>query len=122
MTAKPVSATSVSALLIGRCILGYVLTLPLGLGVPGIWIALVFEWVFRVALQFLLTEAVILFLAFRSPAIDTSRPAVLLSIAGSVLVIFLLAFLISWLTNAAQARQVNAELLDFQRRHGGELG
>ena len=42
---------AVSALLIGRCILGYVLTIPLGLGVPGIWIALVFEWVFRVALQ-----------------------------------------------------------------------
>lgn len=79
------------------------------------------EWVFRVALQFLLTEAVILFLAFRSPAIDTSRPAVLLSIGGSVLVIFLLAFLISWLTNAAQAKQINAELLDFQRRRGGEL-
>ncbi len=38
---------SVSALLLGRCILGYTLTIPLGLGVPGIWIALVFEWLVR---------------------------------------------------------------------------
>ena len=74
------------------------------------------EWVLRVALQFVLTEAVILFLAFRSSVIDTSRPAVVLAIAGSVLVIFLLSFCLSWLTNAAQAKQVNAELLDFQRR------
>ncbi len=38
---------SVSALLLCRCALGYVLTIPLGLGVPGIWAALVIEWVVR---------------------------------------------------------------------------
>ena len=38
---------SVLALLLGRCALGYVLTIPAGLGVPGIWIALVFEWLIR---------------------------------------------------------------------------
>ena len=40
-------AVSVAALALGRCLLGYVLTISLGLGVPGIWIALVFEWAFR---------------------------------------------------------------------------
>ncbi len=40
-------SVSVAALLLGRCLLGYVLTIPAGLGVPGIWIALVFEWLFR---------------------------------------------------------------------------
>ena len=40
-------AVSVTALLLCRCILGYTLTIPLGLGVPGIWIALVFEWLLR---------------------------------------------------------------------------
>ena len=44
-----VSAVSVLALLAGRCALGYVLTIPLGLGVPGLWIALVAEWLFRAA-------------------------------------------------------------------------
>lgn len=40
-------AVSVLALALGRVLLGYVLTVPLGLGVPGIWIALVFEWAAR---------------------------------------------------------------------------
>lgn len=75
------------------------------------------EWILREVLQFLLTEAVILFLAFRAPAIDTSRPAVVLGLAGSVLVIYLLVFLISWLANSAEARKTNEELLAFQKLH-----
>ena len=44
-------ACAVAALALGRCALGYVLTIPLGLGMPGIWIALAFEWLFRTAAQ-----------------------------------------------------------------------
>ncbi len=77
------------------------------------------EWIAREALQFLLTEAVILGLAFSLPGIDTSRPAVVLSLAGSVLVIYLLVFLLSWLVNTAEARRTNVELQEFQRLHGG---
>ncbi len=40
---------SVSALVLCRCVIGYILTIPLGLGVPGVWIALVLEWVVRAA-------------------------------------------------------------------------
>ena len=68
------------------------------------------EWVARVALQFLLTEAVMLFLAFGSPVIDTSRPAVVWGIACSVLVIYLLVFFLQWLTNSLEAKKVNEEL------------
>lgn len=76
------------------------------------------EWIVREALQFLLTEVVVLALAFRSRAIDTSRTSVVLGIAGSVLVIYLLVFLFSWLVNSAQAKQVNDQLREFQRLHG----
>ena len=72
-------------------------------------------------LQFALTEAVVLGLAFRTPAIDTSRPAVVLGIAGSVLVISLLVFLISWLVNSTEARKTNRELQEFQRLHRDDL-
>ena len=37
-------ACAVIALALGRCALGYFLTIICGMGVPGIWIALVFEW------------------------------------------------------------------------------
>ena len=43
------SAVSVLALALGRCALGYALTIPLGLGVPGLWIALAAEWLLRAA-------------------------------------------------------------------------
>ena len=77
------------------------------------------EMLLREMMQFLLTEAVVLGLAFRSRVIDTSRSEVVLGIAGSVLVIYLLVFLFSWLVNSVQARQVNDQLQAFQRRRGG---
>jgi hypothetical protein len=78
------------------------------------------ELLLRRALRFVLTEAVVLFLAWRSPVVDSSRPIVMLTIAGSVLVIFLLVLLIDWLTNTAEAKKTNAELLEFQRLHGAD--
>ena len=44
-------AVAVTALALGRCLLGYILTIPLGVGMPGIWIALAFEWLLRTAVQ-----------------------------------------------------------------------
>ena len=75
------------------------------------------EMMGRMVLELILIEAVILGLAFRSPAIDTGRPSVVLVIAGSVLVIYTLARLISWFRDSAQARDLNADLLKFQERH-----
>ena len=79
------------------------------------------ELLLRELLQFLLTEVVVLSLAFRSDVIDTSRSAVVLGIAGSVLVIYLLVFLISWAANSAEARETDRELQEFQRLHGVDL-
>jgi len=42
---------AVLALALGRCALGYTLTIPLKMGIIGVWIALVFEWLFRTVLQ-----------------------------------------------------------------------
>ena len=79
------------------------------------------QLILREVLQFLLTEAVMLVLAFRSPVIDTSRSSVVLGIAASVLVIYLLVFLFSWLVNSAQAKRVNEELQEFQRLHAADV-
>ena len=75
------------------------------------------ELLVRKALMLVLLEAVILLLSFRSPAIDTGRVQVVLTIAGSVLVIFVLANLFTWLRESAEARKLNRDLAAFQRLH-----
>lgn len=42
-------AVAVIALAVSRCVIGYVLTIPLGLGIHGVWIALLIEWLLRAA-------------------------------------------------------------------------
>ena len=46
-------ACAVISLALCRCILGYVLTIVVGLGVPGVWIALAAEWLLRAVAQHL---------------------------------------------------------------------
>ncbi len=72
----------------------------------------------RKALMLVLLEAEILFLAFTSPAIDTENIRVVLSLAGSVLVIFVLANLFTWLRESAEAKKMNADLEKYQQLHG----
>ena len=75
------------------------------------------ELLVRMGLELILIEAVMLGLAFLSPVIDTSRISVVLVIAGSVLVIFVMAIVFSWLRDSAEAKSLNAELLRFQQLH-----
>jgi len=41
------TVVSVLSLLIGRCAVGYILTIPLRLGVPGVWLGMSLEWLLR---------------------------------------------------------------------------
>ena len=61
--------------------------------------------------------AVILFLAFMSSKIDTDRIEVVLALAGSVPVIFVLVHGFLWLKDSAEAKKMNRDLEQFQRRH-----
>ena len=38
---------SLVALLLGRMAIGYVLTMALGIGIWGVWLGQLFEWIFR---------------------------------------------------------------------------
>ena len=68
------------------------------------------ELMARMVLELILIEAVMLGLAFASPAIDTSKSSV-------VLVIYILARFFSWLLDAAEAKKLSTELLSFQQLH-----
>ena len=76
------------------------------------------QFLLRKALSLVLIEAVVLYIAFSSPAIDTARLPVVLAIAGSVLLIFVLAHLFLWLKDSAEARKMNRDLTKFQALHG----
>ena len=75
------------------------------------------EMVVRMVLELLLIEAIILGLAFRSPVIDTERVSVVLTIAGSVLAVYVFARVFTWLRDSVEARKLNDELIRFQQRH-----
>ena len=72
---------------------------------------------FRKALLLLLLEAVILTIAFTSPVIDTGDMSVVLLIAGSVLIIFVLVNLFLWLRDSVEAKSMNRDLAKFQKLH-----
>ena len=75
------------------------------------------ELLVRKVLTLLLLEAVILYIAFTSPAIDTERAEVVFTIAGSVVFIFVLVNLFLWLKNSAEAKQMSRDLAQFQMLH-----
>ena len=75
------------------------------------------QMLFRKVLILIIIEAEVLFMAFRSPKIDTSRIQVVLTLAGSVLVIYVLTNFFLWLKDSAEAKKLNAELLYFQQQH-----
>ena len=75
------------------------------------------EMLLRKALVLVLLEAVILLIAFTSPVIDTENGWVVLTLVGSVLVIFLLVNLFTWLRESAEAKRMNLDLEEFHARH-----
>lgn len=71
----------------------------------------------RKAISLVLVEAVMMFIVFTSSVIDHSRIEVVLAIAGSVLVIFVLTNLFMWLKDSAEAKKMNRDLERFQKMH-----
>lgn len=71
----------------------------------------------RKALMLVLLEGVMMVIVFTSSVIDSGDMKVVLTIAGSVLVIFVLANLFVWLKDSAEARKLNRELENFQKLH-----
>ena len=73
------------------------------------------QHLFRLFIQFLLIEGVMMLIAFRSESIDTSRPEVLLLIGGAVLVIYSLAVLCSWFGQLSESKKMTAQLQKLQQ-------
>ena len=78
------------------------------------------ELLFRIVLEFMLIEAIVLGIAFHSALMDTERVSVVLSIAGSVLVIFLLVYVFAWFKDSIESMKMNQALVELQKQAGDE--
>ncbi len=69
----------------------------------------------RMVLEVILIEAVVLGIALLSPDINTEKPAVIVVLSISVLIIYALVCLMEWIKESIEAKQMNQDLLKLQK-------
>ena len=74
------------------------------------------ELLLRKILQFILIEITVLFAAFYNQTEIWKKPEIIISVAISIFVVYVIASLIDWIQNSISARQMTAELMKFQER------
>ena len=74
-------------------------------------------YLFRKSLQFVLIEIIVFIIAFPDRSICAQRPEIVITLALSVLVIFVLTHLYDFFKNLVSAKRMTAELILFQQNH-----
>ena len=74
------------------------------------------ELIIRNILQFVLIEALVLFVAFYEADAEWIDAGVVGSVALSIFIIYLLSFLFDWIQNWLSAKSIEEDLLRFQER------
>ena len=74
-------------------------------------------YLIRKSLQFVLIEVIVLAIAFPDRSIYHKQPAIAITLAISVFVIFILTHLYDFFKNLVSAKRMTAELLLFQQNH-----
>lgn len=72
------------------------------------------ELLFRKILQFILIEVVVLFVAFYNQTAFWKQPRIIISVAISIFIIYVIASFIDWIQNSISAKQMTTALLKFQ--------
>lgn len=97
-------------------IYGLVSLIPLGLTYSPRELTLK-QAVVREILRLFLLEAVLLLFGWRQEYLSMKNASVILGFALSVLVIYLLVMLVTWVLDFRQAKQLTADLQEFQSRN-----
>lgn len=77
------------------------------------------ELLVRKIVQFILIEVLVLFAAFYNKTDLVKRPEIIIPVAISIFVIYVIAGLIDWIQNSVSAKQMTAELMKFQENARG---
>lgn len=72
------------------------------------------EFLVRLVIEFLLIEGVVIAIACASSTIDTGRVEIVLALAASVLVIYVMVCAFAWLKASVEARKLNEDLIRYQ--------
>jgi len=75
------------------------------------------ELLFRKILQFILIEVVVLFVAFGNQSETVKQPQVIISVAISILVIYIIASIVDWIQNSISAKKITVDLIRFQEEN-----
>lgn len=77
------------------------------------------ELLFRKIVQFILIEVVVLFVAFYNQIDVAKQPKIIITVAISIFVVYVIASLIDWIQNSISAKQMTVELVKFQESARG---
>lgn len=75
------------------------------------------QFLFRKILQLLLVEIIVVAVAVPMDAVKNGGTEMVVSLAGSIFIIYILTHVIDWFQNYNTAKQMTEELLNFQRKH-----
>ncbi len=75
------------------------------------------QFLIRKMIQLVLVEVIMINVAIPDEIMDAEKAKVVVCLAISILVVYILTHLIEWFQNCAVAKKMTEELLTFQRNH-----
>lgn len=79
------------------------------------------QFLVRKVIQLVLVEIIVITVAIPAESYETGKTEIVVSMAISILVIYILTHLIDWFQNNAEAKRMTEELLRFQKKHELDL-
>ena len=71
----------------------------------------------RKGIQLVLVEVLVIMVALPAEVFETGKTEVVVTLAGSIFIVFVLTHLIAWFQGCMEAKRMTEELLRFQRNH-----
>ena len=75
------------------------------------------QYLIRKTIQLVLVEIIVITVVVPAEVIDAGQTEVVISLAISILMIYILTHLIEWFQNSAEAKRMTEELMSFQRKY-----
>ena len=79
------------------------------------------QFLIRKAIQLILVELIVIWVAIPKEMLEEGRMEVVVLLAISIFVVYILTHLIEWFQNYSMARKMTEELLLFQQNHKSEV-